>query len=317
VCSKNDEANALRPFDERPEMILRRSDIACFVADWDDKAANLKRIAERLNIGLNTLVFVDDNPVERNLVRRELPMVAVPELPENPADYVACLAAAGYFESLSITEEDRERSREYRANIARDELRSQTTDMAGFLSTLQTKLLWSHFELKDIKRVVQLINKTNQFNLTTRRYTEPEVRSLVQREDMLTLQIRILDVYGNSGIIAILIGQRTSDDVLFLDSWLMSCRVLGRNVERATLTVLTQEARALGCTQIIGVYKPSARNQLVQAHYEKLGFTLYASEADGTTQWAYPLDQSCPPVEAIEIFKEEDYGATRNLLATH
>ena len=179
VCSKNDEANAVLPFEKRSEMILRRTDIACFVANWEDKAGNIRRIAKQLNIGLDSLVFLDDNPFERNLVRRELPMVAVPELPEEPSGYVRLLSAAGYFETLSITEEDRERSSQYRANLAREELREKATDMQGFLRALKMKLTWSPFAGKDLKRVVQLLNKTNQFNLTTRRYSEEAVQALL------------------------------------------------------------------------------------------------------------------------------------------
>jgi FkbH-like protein len=207
VCSKNDEANALLPFEKRAEMILHHNDIACFVANWEDKAGNIRRIAKQLNIGLDSLVFVDDNPFERNLVRRELPMVAVPELPEDPSGYVGLLSAAGYFETLSITEEDRERGLQYRANLAREELRDKATDMQGFLRALKMKLIWSPFAGKDLKRVVQLLNKTNQFNLTTRRYSEEAVQALLADRDVLTLQLRLLDVYGNNGIIALLIGK--------------------------------------------------------------------------------------------------------------
>lgn len=315
VCSKNDEVNAFRAFDERAEMILKRSDVACFIADWNDKPANLRRIAERLKIGLNSLVFVDDNPFERNLVRRELPMVSVPELPEDPAYYVPCLAAAGYFESLAITEEDRERSREYRANRAREELRDQVTDMRGFLKALQMKLIWSPFDLKDIKRVVQLINKTNQFNLTTRRYSEPEVRALMVRANVSTLQLRLQDIYGNSGIIALLIGIQNTCGDLVIDTWLMSCRVLGRQVEQATLNLLEQQARKMHCSLIIGEYRPTASNQMVRRHYQRLGFELQETAEDGSTRWTYSLDRYSTLVEEIEILKEEEYGVSGNIQA--
>ena len=241
VCSKNDEANALLPFEKRSEMILQRSDIACFVANWEDKAGNIRRIAKQLNIGLDSLVFLDDNPFERNLVRRELPMVAVPELPEDPSGYVSMLSAAGYFETLSITAEDRERGEQYRANLAREELREKATDMQGFLKALKMKLIFSPFAGKDLKRVVQLLNKTNQFNLTTRRYSEEAVQALLADKDVLTLQLRLLDVYGNNGIIALLIGRRNRNAELEIETWLMSCRVLGRQVEQATLSILTKK----------------------------------------------------------------------------
>src|SRR5204863_5190613 len=138
----NDEANGLEPFDKHPEMLLRRSDIACFAINWSDKVANIREIARRLNIGLDALVFADDNPFERNLVRRDLPMVAVPELPEDPALYARCLADAGYFEALQITGEDFERSGQYRANVEREQLRDSSTDLEGYLRSLNMELRW-------------------------------------------------------------------------------------------------------------------------------------------------------------------------------
>jgi FkbH-like protein len=312
VCSKNDEAVALRAFEERPEMILQHSDIACFMANWEDKATNLRHVARRLNIGLNSLVFVDDNPFERDLIRRELPMVAVPEMPKDPSEYVRCLAAAGYFEGISVTREDRERIREYRANEAREELRRKTTDMQGFLRALRMKLVWSTFDVRDIKRVVQLLNKTNQFNLTGRRYTESEIQELMTRKDVLTLQLRLIDVYGNSGLIALVIGGQTNG-VLSLDTWLMSCRVLGRNVEHATFEVLTHQARSMGCMRLLGEYRPTASNAMVQSHYQKLGFNLEETKSDGTTRWSFPLDRTFSSTEAIEILTEEAYGTPGDL----
>jgi FkbH-like protein len=317
VCSKNDEANALLPFDKRSEMILRPTDIACFVANWEDKASNLRRIAKQLSIGLDSLVFVDDNPVERNLVRRELPMVAVPELPEDPSGYVSLLSAAGYFETLSITEEDRERSQQYRGNFAREELRENATDMQGFLRALKMKLTWSPFNGKDLKRLVQLLNKTNQFNLTTRRYSEEGVQALMADRNVLTLQFRLLDVYGNNGIIALLIGRQNMSAELEIETWLMSCRVLGRQVEQATLKILLEKAREIGCRHLAGYYRPTASNAMVRRHYEKLGFTLLHTAEDGNTSWKFSLDHMPPPATEIKIFEEDEYGVARDLQAAH
>jgi FkbH-like protein len=315
VCYKNDETHAIRPFRERSEMILKETDIACFIANWEDKAANLRRIAERLNIGLDSLVFVDDNPAERDLVRRELPMVAVPELPEDPAGYVQFLSAAGYFETLSITEEDRDRNRQYSANRSREELRESATDLEGFLRALRMKMLWSSFNLKDIKRIVQLVNKTNQFNLTTRRYTEEEVRKLMTQEDVLTLQVRLLDVYGNNGIIAMVIGKRNGEAGLEMDTWLMSCRVLGRHLEQATLNIIAQEARVMGCSHLTGIYRPTASNEMVRNHYQGLGFSRQETAADGSVRWFCPLDQLVPFAVQIEIIEEDGNGVARDLYA--
>lgn len=272
VCSKNDESNALAPFERHPDMVLRRSDIACFVANWRDKATNMREIAQTLNIGLDSLVFLDDNPFERTLVRRELSMVAVPEVSDDPGEYPRMIADAGYFEGLSLTEEDRERTAQYRANAARNALQAQATDMNSYLVGLDMRLRWRLFDLIGVKRITQLINKTNQFNLTTRRYNESEVELIIADPDSVGLQFRLVDAFGDNGVIAIVIGRRRNGRELWIDTWLMSCRVLGREIESATLQVIVDAARKLGCETIIGEYGPTAKNTMVNDHYLKLGF---------------------------------------------
>lgn len=290
VCSKNDEANALGPFDKHPDMVLRRKDIACFVANWQDKAGNLRHIAKTLNIGLDSLVFADDNPFERNLVRQELPEVQVPELPEDAALYIDTIADAGYFEALSITAEDRERGGQYRANIEREELRASATDMEGYLRGLAMELDVRRFDGIGLSRIVQLINKTNQFNLTTRRYTEADVRAMMADPTTAAYQFRLVDRFGDNGMIAVLIGRLTRPDTLTIDTWLMSCRVLGRQVEEACLNVMIDAARRLGASKLQGEFVPSPKNSMVREHYQKLGFTLEATDTDGSTRWTLDLD---------------------------
>lgn len=288
VCSKNDLANARAPFDRHPDMVLKSTDIACFVANWDDKAANLRAIAAQLNIGIDSLVFVDDSPFERNIVRRELPMVAVPELPEDPAYYAQCIADAGYFEAVQLTAEDFERNGQYSANAVRANLRAAHTDLAGYLESLNMELRWSPFDRVGLRRIAQLINKTNQFNLTTRRYTEPEVLAVMQQPGVLTLQLRLMDQFGDNGIIGIIIGTPEQDCVK-LDTWLMSCRVLGRGVEEATMNLVVEEARKLGASRLLGEYLPTKKNGMVREHYQKLGFSRIDAGEDGSSQWALPL----------------------------
>jgi FkbH-like protein len=295
VCSKNDEANALEPFDRHPEMLLKRSDIACFVANWTDKAANLREIASRLNIGIDSLVFADDNPFERQIVRRELPMVAVPELPDDPALYAACLADAGYFEGLHLTAEDRERTRQYQANLQRASLISSTTDVAGYLRSLNMEAQWSRFNEIGLQRVVQLTNKTNQFNLTTRRTDEAAISALIADPRALTLQIRLIDQFGDNGIIALVAGRfETASTDMLLETWLMSCRVLGRGVEQTTLNLIVAEARRLGAQRLIGEYRPTAKNGMVREHYAKLGFAPLAELEGGVTRWELRVDGYVP-----------------------
>ncbi len=295
VCSKNDAANALEVFDKHPEMLLTRGDIACFMANWDDKATNIRRIAQQLNIGLDSLVFLDDNPFERNLVRQELPMVAVPEVPDDPALVPTLMADAGYFEALAITDEDHARARHYQGNLQRDALKETATDMESYLRGLDMRLTWRPFDRVGLARTVQLINKTNQFNLTTRRYTEVEVQAVMDDPRAVGLQLRLLDRFGDNGIIAIAIGRLLANTADFLiDTWLMSCRVLGRQVEEATLNVLAAEALRLGAGRLLGDYVPTKKNAMVRKHYEKLGFTTIGETPDGGSRAALDLRHFTP-----------------------
>ena len=281
VCSKNEEANALEPFTSHPEMALNQGDIACFVANWTDKAANLREIAHRLNIGIDSMVFADDNPAERAIVRRELPMVEVPELPEDPSGYAACIAAGGYFEALRVTDEDRQRASQYQHNLARENLMATATDMEGYLGSLEMEAVWNRFDAIGLMRIVQLINKTNQFNLTTRRVNEKQVQALVDDPAALTLQIRLLDKFGDNGIVAIVSGTpEPGTTTIRLDTWVMSCRVLGRGMEEETLNLVVAEARRLGAARLVGEYRPTAKNGMVRDHYQRLGFSK-VSETEG------------------------------------
>jgi FkbH-like protein len=296
VCSKNDEANAVLPFERHPDMVLSRSDIAVMIANWDDKPANLRMIAERLNIGLDSLVFADDNPFERNIVRRELPEVEVPELPEDPALYSQCLADAGYFEGLAVTADDLTRSMQYQANAQRETLRASATDLNQYLASLKMQLQVKSFDTLDLKRIVQLINKTNQFNLTTRRYSDAQVESFVRDEHFLNLQFRLADSLGDNGIISIIIGKLDEANAsrMTIDSWLMSCRVLGRQVELACLNALVARAKSLGVTEIVGAYIPTNKNGLVRDHYQNLRFEPVLQDAQGRTTWRLSVPEYVP-----------------------
>ncbi len=303
VCSKNDEANARAPFESHPDMVLRLSDIACFRANWDDKPANIRAIAAALNIGLDSLVFLDDNPFERDFVRTELPMVAVPEISDDPADVPQLLAEAGYFESLAITDEDRERTTQYQENRAREQLRAGASDLEGYLRGLQMRMVWKHFDALGLQRIVQLINKTNQFNLTTRRHTESEIMGFIADPAAFGLQLRLLDRFGDNGIIAIVIGRTQSPGTVLIDTWLMSCRVLGRQVEATTLNLVVAAARSLRAHTLLGEYIPTAKNLMVKDHYESLGFSVVSRDPDGSSLASLDLDNfsSLPTfIETIE-----------------
>jgi len=307
VSSKNDEANALEVFDKHPEMLLKRRDIASFRANWDDKAANLRAVADELNIGLDSLVFLDDNPFERNFVRENLPMVAVPEVPDDdPALVPGILAEAGYFESLGITNEDRQRSAQYQENRARNQLRATATDIEGYLRALDMRMIWSRFDKISQQRVVQLINKTNQFNLTTRRHNDADVEGVMADPKSFGLHIRLLDRFGDNGIIAIIIGRMLDDEAVTIDTWLMSCRVLGRQVEPTTLNLIAAQAKALGAKTLIGQYIPTKKNAMVRDHYVKLGFELVCQSPDGGSLARLDLTRFQPAATFIQVTEGAD-----------
>ncbi len=294
VCSKNEEATAKAPFTDHPDMLLRDEHIAVFVANWGDKATNLRAIAAALNIGLDALVFLDDNPVERAQVRRELPMVAVPELPEDPAHYARMLAMAGYFEAVSFAAEDRVRADAYKANAERAAF-AGTSDMAGYLASLDMVVEVRPFDSMGRARIAQLINKSNQFNLTTRRYTEAEVAALETDRQAVGLQFRLADRFGDNGMIAVVILRQSSEATLEIDSWLMSCRVLGRRMEEATLAAIVAAARARSAATLLGRYRPSAKNAMVADHYARLGFEPVSTAEDGSSEWRLALAGWQPP----------------------
>lgn len=293
VCSKNDAAVAEAAFRDHPEMFLRRSDIAAFLANWDDKTENLKAVAARLNIGLDSLVFLDDNPVERARVRQSLPMVAVPELPEDVAQYVCCIADAGYFEAVAFTPEDRDRTRQYLQNSEREALLGEAQDMDEFLRSLKMSVVFGPFTAIDHTRIVQLINKTNQFNTTTRRYTSEEITYLTNRADALTLQFRFIDRIGDNGLISAMILRPTHNcsDTLEIENWVMSCRVFGRQLEFEAMNIAVEAARKRGVRTLVADYIATPRNNVIRTLYPNLGFIAVdgPDSNTGTTRWSLDL----------------------------
>jgi len=279
IASKNDEAVARRAIREHPEMLLREDDFSAMQINWSDKASNLEALAERLSLGIDSFVFLDDNPAERAQVRLSLPEVLVPELPSDPADYAAVLLAAGGFEAVAFSDEDRQRADQYAANSRRESLATHARDLAGFLESLQMHAIFTADGVLGWSRFTQLINKSNQFNLTTRRYTEARIADLVAAPDVLTLQVRLVDRFGDNGMICSVIAC-PRDDAWMLDTWVMSCRVLGRRVEEAVLNEIIRRARAAGVARLIGLYRPTPRNALVRNHYRTLGFVLDGEEDD-------------------------------------
>ncbi len=298
ACSKNDPATAEGVFRDHPEMILRRADFAAFVANWEDKAENLKTIARRLNIGLDSLVFVDDNPVERTRIRQSLPMVAVPELPADAAYFTRTLADAGYFEAISFTLDDRQRAQHYAANTERDALLEASPSMDEFLRGLDMSVAYGPFAALDCARVTQLVNKTNQFNPTTRRYAAEEIAALAADRENLTLQFRLRDRFGDNGLVSAMILRPDPEqrDRLVIENWVMSCRVFGRQLEHEAMNIAVEAARSRGFSTFGADYIPTPKNGVIRELYPSLGFAPATGTraADGASRWQLRLSDYVP-----------------------
>ena len=275
-------------------MLLREHHFAVLRANWEDKASNIVAIANQLSLGLDAMVFLDDSPVERNLVRETLPQIAVPELPSDPALYARTLAAAGYFETVTFSAEDAARSTFYEANASRAVMRAKIGDLDAYLVSLEMTIYFRPFDSCGRSRITQLINKSNQFNLTTRRYSEVEVERLQSDGSVFTLQGSLIDKFGDNGMIVVVIVREAGDADWEIETWLMSCRVFGRGIEKAVLAELLEHARSRGIRRLIGKYVPTDRNEMVREHYAKLGFTLEWEALDGVTRWSMDTSTLAP-----------------------
>ncbi len=274
VCSKNDEANAKEPFEKHPDMVLRPDDIAVFVANWSNKHDNIKYIQSVLNIGFDSMVFLDDNAFERNMVRTYLPEVTVPELPDDPADYVANLNSLNLFETNAYTEEDKERTQLYKAEALRNTASLTYTSEADFLKSLDMVSEVKEFDAFTIPRVSQLTQRSNQFNLRTKRYTEQDIKHMAEdHKKHHTFSFTLSDKYGAHGLIGVIILEKKDAHTLFIDTWIMSCRVLKRGMEQFMLNEITQYAKKHKFEKLTGEYLETKKNGMVKDHYKNMGFT--------------------------------------------
>jgi len=295
VCSKNNPEDALAPFRQHPEMILREEDIAVFAAGWGPKEDGLRSIAAQINIGLDGVVFVDDNPAERERIRQQLPMVETPEMPADPSGFAAALDAARLFEALRCTGEDALRTASIRANTGREALAVASADPMAYLRGLEMTLRAQPFDELNLPRIVQLFNKTNQFNMTTRRVTEAEVRLWMSLPEAFTLSVRLADRFGDFGLTGLLVAFER-EGRLQIESWLISCRILGRGVEQAMLALALEEARRRGCGELGGQFIPTEKNQLAAGVYPQFGF---ADAGDGR----YRLPVAAAPIAVPEYIR--------------
>jgi FkbH-like protein len=272
VCSKNEEETAKKPFRDHPEMTLRLEDIAVFVANWNNKVDNIQAIQATLNIGFDSMVFVDDNPFERNLVREHLPAVTVPELPEDPAMYVSFLRSLNLFETASYSEEDLERTKQYQQEIARTDLQKSFTNIDEYLKSLEMVSVVEAFDDFNMPRIAQLTQRSNQFNLRTVRYTEADIEQISRSAKFFTLSFNLEDKFGDHGLIGLVILEKLDDRTAFIETWIMSCRVLKRGVEEFIVNQMVKHARDAGIEKLIGEYLPTSKNSMVKDLYAQMGF---------------------------------------------
>ncbi len=278
VCSKNTESIAKEPFEKHPDMVLRLDDIAVFIANWENKPDNIRQIQSILNIGFDSMVFLDDNPFERNIVRENIPEITVPEMPEDPADYLEYLYTLNLFETISFSNEDAERTKLYQVEAQRTVLQKNFTNEDDFLKSLNMLSLVEPFNKFNTPRVAQLSQRSNQFNLRTVRYTEADIELMSVSDILFSFVFGLEDKFGDNGLICVIILKKQDKETLFIDTWFMSCRVLKRGMENFTLNTIAGLAKEKGYTYLKGEYIQTAKNEMVKDHYQKLGF----EERDGS-----------------------------------
>ncbi len=309
VDSKNEEENALAGLNH-PQGVLRPGDFVAIRANWEPKSMNFTEIAAELNILPESMVFVDDNPAEREIVRQQVKGAAVPEM-SAPETYIRTLDRAGYFEVTSLSEDDRRRSQMYLENAQRTRAEHSFADYGEYLKSLEMHAVIRPFEEIYYPRITQLTNKSNQFNLTTRRYTQEEIAQAASDGDTVTLYGQLFDKFGDNGIVSVVIGsvamQLTEEErdkdgriirkgeptgrlALLIDLWLMSCRVLKRDMEFAMMDALEKECIRRGIPEIFGYYYPTAKNKMVMNFYDTMGFTKISEDEEGNTVWKYTID---------------------------
>jgi len=293
VCSKNNHEDAMEAISKHPGMVLKPEHFAALRINWVDKASNLRDIAKELNIGVDALAFIDDNPVERAWVRENAPEVTVIDLPMNPMGYAKALRESIVFERLTLTAEDKERGRQYAENRVRTELQSQAGSLEEFYESLRQVVEIAHVTPMTLARVAQLTNKTNQFNLSTRRYTEQQVQEMSDSADWRVYSIKVADRFGDNGLVGVAIAHFVVDadgtKVCEVDSFLLSCRVIGRTVETGFLAAIVEEFAARGVSKLRSWFIPTKKNAPAKDFLGSQRFTKVNEGADGMQTWEFDL----------------------------
>lgn len=302
VCSKNTEAIAKEVFERHPGMTLRLEDISVFAANWETKVDNIIFIQNVLNIGFDSMVFIDDNPFERAIVKQHIPNITVPDLPEDPAEYVAYLQSLNLFETASYSNEDKVRTKQYQEEASRAIVQKTFESEDAFLESLQMVAAIKPVDDFTCPRVAQLTQRSNQFNLRTKRYTEEDIRRVMANATQTALAISLKDKFGDYGLISAVILEEKENNSLFIDTWIMSCRVLKRGVEVLVLNAIAEKARQLNRRFIVGEYLPTAKNGIVKDHYKQLGF----QQREEDLSWVLDLTIYEPQTNFIQ--KKELYA---------
>ena len=299
VNSKNEKENAIAGL-SRVDSVLHPEDFVVVKANWNPKDSNIREIAEAINLGTDSFVFVDDNPAERHIVRNSVPGVSVPEIGQ-PEDYITTLDRNGYFEVTNFSEDDLKRNEMYKANAQRAELSSNFADYGEYLSSLKMKAEIKPFSPMYFSRISQLTNKSNQFNLTTLRCSQSDIEKVATDDNYITLYGKLEDMFGDNGVVALTFGHIDPEDstVFHIDLWLMSCRVLKRTMEDTMMRELVQWCKKRGVESILGYYYPTAKNAMVKDFYATQGFEKMSIDADGNSKW---------------ILKVNDYNNVNNYI---
>jgi FkbH-like protein len=293
VVSKNEHAAAVLPFREHPHMVLKEEDISVFVANWDNKADNIRLVQKTLNIGFDSLVFLDDNAFERNIVRQFLPDVVVPDLPEDPSLYLQTLAGLNLFETASFSEADLQRADQYREEAKRELTKTHFTNINDYLTSLGMEIRLERFNPFNLPRIAQLSQRSNQFNLMTRRYGEAACEAMMSDPSVAPLTVKLADKFGDYGLISVVILKHAGSDVE-IDEYLMSCRVLQRGVENFTMNNIFSHAALLGAKRVTGHYLPTKKNEMVKNFFKSFGFEKIADGDGGASQWALAVEAYQP-----------------------
>ncbi len=282
ICSKNNFKIAEEAFKNHPKMILKMNDISIFKANWKDKTDNIYDIKKELNIDFNSMVFIDDNPFEREMVKQNLPLVEVPDLPSDPSDYLQFLRTKNYFETSSFIKGDSKKTMLYKEEIKRSEKKRKFKDKVSFLKHLNMKSKIDVINSKNIDRVFQLIQRTNQFNTRKKRYTQSELENFSTNKDFHSMVFKLYDKFGNYGIISCVILKKVKRD-LVIDTWVLSCRVFDREIESFIIEKVIKYARYKSCKSLIGLYEKTEKNILIKNIFKSLGFKKIKEK------WILPL----------------------------